>query len=143
MSDPIVLTRRIAADPAVVYSYLTDSVGWARWQGVEAKIEARPQGIFKMVMGNGMKARGQFVELIPDQRVVFTWGWIDHPGVPPGSSTVEVDLVADGSSTVLTLTHSGLPDDEVPIHAAGWQHHLDRLTALGGGTDPGPDTGPA
>lgn len=143
MSEPIVLTRRIAAAPSVVYSYLTDSVGWARWQGVAATIDPRPQGIFMMEMGNGMKARGQFVELVPDERVVFTWGWTDHPGVPPGSSTVQVDLVADGSSTVLTLTHSGLPDDEVSIHAGGWSHHLDRLAVLAGGTDPGPDVGPA
>lgn len=143
MSEPLVVTRRIAAAPSVVYTYLTDSVGWAQWQGISATIEATPGGIFSMVMGNGMNARGQFVELIPNERVVFTWGWIDYPGVPPGSSTVAIDLVGEGSSTVLTLTHRGLDPDELSIHAAGWNHHLSRLAMVAGGDDPGPDAGPS
>jgi uncharacterized protein YndB with AHSA1/START domain len=36
---------------------------------------------------------GRFVELIPYRRVVFTYGWQGgRMGVPPESSTVEIDL---------------------------------------------------
>jgi uncharacterized protein YndB with AHSA1/START domain len=138
MTAPIVVTRRIAAPPSMVYAYLTDSEKWVRWQGVNATIEAKRGGIFALVMANGTSARGEFVELIPNQRVVFTWGWIDHTGVPPGSSTVEIDLVPEGGGTLLKLTHRGLPPDEVAIHTVGWNHYSSRLGIAAEGGEPGP-----
>jgi len=60
--------------------------------------DAQPGGLFRMLMGNRMCARGQFVELVPDVRVVFTWGWIDLPDLPPGSTIVEIDLEPDGGA---------------------------------------------
>jgi uncharacterized protein YndB with AHSA1/START domain len=143
MNGPLVVEQYIEAEPAVVYRYLTESTRWARWQGVEATIEARPKGLFAMTMGNGMRARGQFVELIPHRRVVFTWGWIGHPGVPPGSTTVEIDLVPKEAGTLVVLTHRGLPDEEVPAHLGGWDHYLGRLGRVAVGMDPGPDPGPS
>lgn len=142
MVDRIVVTRHIAAPPSVVYGYLTDSELWARWQGVEATIDSTPGGIFAMSMPTGQRARGQFVELEPHRRVVFTWGWIDHPGVPPGSSTVEIDLTPEEGGTMLTLTHTGLAPQEMDIHRLGWDHYLPRLATAAGGGDPGPDPGP-
>ena len=140
--DAIVIERRVSAPPAKVYRYLTDSVGWTKWQGVDATIDAAPGGIFRMQMANGMLARGQFVDLVPDERVVFTWGWVDYPGCPPGSSTVEVDLICDEDATVIRLTHRGLAADERPIHTMGWNHHATRLAIVADGGDPGPDPGP-
>jgi uncharacterized protein YndB with AHSA1/START domain len=134
--------RRIAAQPSDVYSYLTDSVRWARWQGDSAEIEAVPGGIFRMVMPNGTTAEGRFVSLVPDAHVVFTWGWHGSPTVPPGSSTVEIELAPDGDGTLLRLTHRGLPPEDRPIHAAGWDHYLPRLEFVAAGGDPGPDTLP-
>lgn len=142
MSEPIVVERSIAAPPSVVYAYLTESDKWARWQGVTASLDARTGGLFRMSMPDGLTARGEFVDLVPDERVVFTWGWIDHPGLPPGSSTVEIELAAEGDGTRLRLTHRGLPSDEIPIHVAGWTHYVPRLDVVATGGDPGPDTGP-
>ena len=45
MSEPIVVTRSIAAPPAAVYAYLTDSERWSRWQGVDATVDSVPGGI--------------------------------------------------------------------------------------------------
>lgn len=143
MTVPLVVTRRIAAPPDVVYSYLTESSRWSRWQGKEATIEAVPGGIFAMKMPNGAIARGQFVELIPDQKVVFTWGWVDHPGVPPGSSTVEIEISKEGDGSLVTLTHHGLQEDEVHIHTIGWNHYLPRLAAVAEGRQVEPDSGPS
>jgi uncharacterized protein YndB with AHSA1/START domain len=134
--------RRIRAPARLIYAYLTDSVRWARWQGVAADIEAVPGGQFRMRMANGMVAEGQFVELVPDARVVFTWGWNGHPDLPPGASTVEVELVPDGDGTLVRLTHRGLPPTEVPIHEVGWAHYVPRLETVLEGGDPGPDPGP-
>ena len=138
----IVLEQRIAAPPATVYRYLTEADKWKLWQGVDAKLEARVGGIFSMFMGNGMNARGQFVELIPDKRVVFTWGWVDRPGIPPGSTTVQIDLNADGDETLLVLTHRSVAEDEAGMQEIGWTHYLPRLAVVAAGQDPGPDPGP-
>lgn len=142
MSRPIVVTQQIEAPPDVVYSYLTESAKWARWQGQDVTVDANPGGIFILKMPNGTTARGQFVELVPDEKVVFTWGWVDHPGVPPGSSTVEIEITAQGGGSLVTLTHRGLPDDETELHQIGWKHYLPRLTAVAEGRKPGPDAGP-
>jgi uncharacterized protein YndB with AHSA1/START domain len=138
----IVLEQRIAAPPSTVYRYLTESDKWKLWQGADAQLDARPSGIFSMVMGNGMNARGQFVELIQDERVVFTWGWIDQPGIPPGSTTVEVTLSADADGTLLVLKHSSIPEDESAMQKMGWLHYLPRLATVASGGSPGTDTGP-
>jgi uncharacterized protein YndB with AHSA1/START domain len=136
------IERWVAARPSAVYAYLTDSARWARWQGESAEIDAVPGGLFRMRMGNGMLAEGRFVELVPAARVVFTWGWQGHPTVPPGSSRVEIELAPDGEGTLIRLTHRGLPAEDRPSHAAGWQHYLPRLATLAEGGDPGPGQGP-
>ena len=133
MSPPIVVSRHISAPPSAVYSYLTESTRWAKWQGANASIEPRPGGEFVMTMPDGAIARGEFVELVPDRRVVFTWGWVDHPSVPPGSSTVEVQIVEEVGGSLVTLTHRDLPDDETSVHASGWNHYLPRLAAVAEG----------
>jgi len=141
MSD-LVVEQRIEAPPAVVYGYLTESAKWKQWQGVDADLHPAVGGAFSMVMGSGMNARGEFVELVPGRRVVFTWGWVGHPGLPPGSSMVEIELRPEGGGTLLTLTHRSLPDDEVPPQHQGWRHYLPRLAAVASGSPPGHDPGP-
>ena len=45
--------------------------------------------------------RGEFVEVVPHRRVVFTWGWESELfAVPPASTRVEVALVPDGTGTL-------------------------------------------
>lgn len=144
MDEPRVITvsRHVAAPPSAVYAYLTESDHWVRWQGQDAVLDPKPGGIFRIRMGTGDTARGQFVELVPDRRVVFSWGWVDRPGIPPGSTVVEIDLEPAGPGTLVRLTHRDLPAEEAGSHTAGWQHYLGRLTQVAEGRDPGPDTGP-
>jgi uncharacterized protein YndB with AHSA1/START domain len=142
VTDPIVVTQHVSAPPETIYSYLTESAKWSRWQGAEATVEARPGGIFVMKMPNGATARGQFAELVPDEKVVFTWGWIDHPGVPPGSSTVEIEITMIDDGSLVTLTHRDLPAEESPIHTVGWNHYLPRLARVAEGGEAEPDPGP-
>lgn len=141
MSD-IVVEQRIEASPSVVYAYLTETSKWKRWQGVDAMLEPHVGGVFSVLMANGANARGEFVELVPDRRVVFTWGWIGYENLPPGSSTVEIELRADGDATLLVLTHRDLPDEELPMQRTGWLHYLPRLAIAAPGGDPGADAAP-
>jgi uncharacterized protein YndB with AHSA1/START domain len=138
----IVVRQRIEASPSTVYRYLTESGEWSKWQGEKAVVDPWPGGIFSMTMSNGMTARGQFVELVADRRVVFTWGWVDRPGIPPGSTTVDIELIAEGQGTLVVLTHRSVPEDEADLQKLGWRHYLPRLAIVARGDSPGPDTGP-
>jgi uncharacterized protein YndB with AHSA1/START domain len=138
--DPVIrVERRVAAPPGAVYRYLTEGDLWARWQGEAADLDAVPGGRFLVRMAAGQVVEGEFVAVEPGTRVVITWGWQGHPRMPAGASTVEFELIPDGSGTIVRLTHHGLPPEDVPIHAAGWERFLPRLAVAAEGGDPGPN----
>lgn len=126
-ASPVTASVRIAATPEVVFPYFTDPALATKWVAEAALLDPRPGGLFALdVRGN--PARGAYVEVDPPRRVVFTWGVEGDADMPPGSTTVEVVLVAEGDDTVVTLTHRDLPDRFRPSHQSGW---TDFLTGLG------------
>ena len=131
---------QINARPETVFSLLTESDEYLRWMGVEATLEPRPGGIYRVNCNGKDIARGEFLEVVPHSRVVFSWGWEGegHP-IPPGSTTVEITLSAEVGGTRLRLLHRDLPADAVDDHGQGWDHFLVRLQILAGGGDPGAD----
>lgn len=131
---------RIAARPETVFAFFTDPAKMVRWKGKQAVLDPRAGGIYRVDINGRDIARGEFVEIVPYRRVVFTWGWErdGHP-IPPGSSTVEVTLVPDGDGTILTLIHRDLPAEAREAHTHGWMHYLARLADAASGRDPGPD----
>ena len=140
------IERRIAAAPETVFAYFTDPERYVRWQGLDARLDPRPGGEFRVTMSgrSNTVATGTFVEIDPPRRLVFTWGWEERgplpvtAAVPPGSSTVEVDLVPDGDGTILRLRHSGLATpDARAFHTYGWGVTLERLVVTAAGGDPG------
>jgi uncharacterized protein YndB with AHSA1/START domain len=140
VADELVIERRVAVRPEQVFAYFVDSAKWTAWQGTEAEIELVPGGTWRVnVTGEGF-ASGRVVEVVQNRRVVFTWGWEQGPPVPPGSTTVTIELVPDGNGTLIRLVHSGLPPDQIDIHRYGWQHYVGRLAAVTEGRDPAPNS---
>lgn len=131
----------IDASPETVFGYFTEPELMVRWKGIVADLDPRPGGVYRVDINGRDVARGEYVEVVPYERVVFTWGWEGdgHP-VPPGSTTVEVTLVPDGAGTIVRLRHHGLDGDFAARHDEGWQHYLARLEVAGMGSDPGPDS---
>jgi len=132
---------RIAARPETVFSFFTDPVKFIRWKGIKATLDPRPGGIYRVDINGRDVVRGEYLEITPYSRMVFTWGWEGEGSpLPPGASTVEISLIAEGEETVVRLRHLGLPDDvQYKVHAEGWDHFLPRLTIVAEGHDPGPD----
>jgi uncharacterized protein YndB with AHSA1/START domain len=125
---------RIAASPETVFDFLVEPDKMIQWMGRSAILEPHPGGNFRVDMNGTDIARGQFVEVEPPRRALFTWGW-ETGGSPiaPGASTVEVLLEADGEGTLLRLTHSNLPDAEaVRKHRVGWEIYIPRLAEIAG-----------
>lgn len=132
--EPVEVETWVRASPEVVFTFFTDSDKYRRWQGQKAELDPRPGGRYRVDMDGTNVARGEYVEVDPPRRVVFTWGFEGSPVLPPGSSTVEVTLIPDGDGTIVRLRHSGLPDEDSRAqHAAGWQLYTQRLVAEAGG----------
>lgn len=139
---PTSVTRevRIAASPETIFEFFTDPVKLIRWKGSAADLHPEIGGGYRVDVSPGAIAVGSYVVIDPPRRIVFTWGWEGDPNVPPGSSTVEITLTPDGDHTLVTLTHSGLPDAASgAAHAEGWDHFLPRLVAAAEGGGAGPD----
>jgi uncharacterized protein YndB with AHSA1/START domain len=139
------LEREIVIDatPATIWPFLTDADKHVEWLGTVAEVDARPGGVYRVKVGDRHQSGGEFVEVVPFEKVVFTFGWDekDHP-IPPGSTTVEITLQPEGDKTRVRLVHRGLPADAVQDHGVGWNYYLERLAVVGAGGDAGPDVGP-
>ena len=132
-------TMRISARPETVWRYWTDPARMCDWWGAAAELDPRPGGTCVVEMDGGGIMRGEYVELIPHERIVFSFGWDPTEGAPaiaPGSTLVEITLTPDGDDTILALRHTGLPVGVRDEHASGWGHFLPLLaTAASGAVD--------
>lgn len=119
-------TLHIAAPPETVWQYWVDPTRMSQWWGVAAQLDPRAGGECRVEMKEGPIMVGEFVELVPHKRIVFTFGWDGNaPGDPlaPGSTRVEVTLEPDGTDTTLTLRHE-IPGTHAADHEKGWRHYL-------------------
>ena len=139
-SDVVEREVRIAARPETIFLFFVEPEKMMRWKGISAELDPRPGGIYRVDVTGRDIARGEYVEVTPHSRVVFTWGWEgEHHPVPPGSSTVEITLTPDGDGTIVRLRHFDLPTEAQELHGQGWDHYMERLAIAGAGGDPGPD----
>ena len=136
------LIREIVIDatPETIWPFLVEPEQHILWLGTTAEIDPRPGGTYRVLVAGRHQSGGEYVELVPGEKVVFTFGW-DEPGhpIPPGSTTVEISLHPEGEKTRVRLVHRGLPPDAVDDHGEGWQHYVERLAIAVSGGDPGPD----
>ena len=79
--------------------------------------------------GNSRSFGGKYLELVPDQRLVYT-DKFDDPNLP-GEMTVTVALKAVFVGTELTIEQRSIPDP-IPVDACylGWQQSLKKLAKL-------------
>jgi uncharacterized protein YndB with AHSA1/START domain len=107
----------------------------ADWDIPLAELDPRVGGSLRVAMrdpdGEIFGGGGQYRELDPPRRLVFTWTW-DRPDVGEGTQLVEVDFTdnRDGTTTVV-LTNRGLRDAESRAsHREGWEASFDNLDVV-------------
>jgi len=141
-TERLAVTRELLIDasPETVWEFLVDPEKIVRWKGMNAVLQLWAGGAYRVEELPKNVAVGEVVECDPPRRLVHTWGWEGDDNVPPGSTTVEYELVPDGSGTRLLFTHRDLPSKEsAESHTQGWDHYLPRLSAAASGDDPGRD----
>ncbi|MFL5909977.1 MAG: SRPBCC domain-containing protein [Mycobacteriales bacterium] len=142
MTEPgvVEVSVHVEAQPETVFSYFTDPARYVQWMGGSATLDPAPGGAYRVGMRDGVQAAGEFVEVEPPHRLVFTWGWTHDLAVAPGSTRVVVTFHEEDGGTRVVLRHYDLPSDEQrDHHSSGWNLYLRRLTVRVAGGDPGPD----
>jgi uncharacterized protein YndB with AHSA1/START domain len=87
----------------------------------EMKIDFRVGGKYYLNFKNhGVTNFGEFIEIIADRKIVFTWcESFEESRVP--STKVTIELFPDGKQTLLKLVHSGFSSKDVrDSHEKGW-----------------------
>ena len=110
------------------------------WQGTEAEIDLVPGGVWRVnVTGDGFAS------------AVWWRSFRTNGSCSPGAGNMarrrlRARRPSRSSSfpkergTLIRLTHSALPPDQIEIHRHGWEHYVPRLAAVCEGRVPGPNT---
>jgi len=131
----LTIKRRFNAPPAKVFAAWIDPEKVKRWMGPgEVKallVEADPRtgGRYRWLMqapsGEQHDVRGVYREVIPNEKLVFTWGWLT---TPERESLVTLTFKSEGDGTLMTLTHEQFFDEEArDRHNQGWTNAMEKL----------------
>ncbi len=134
------LHRVLRSQPERVYRAFLDAEAMSKWlppNGFTGKVhqmDARVGGRFKMsftnfTTGKGHSFGGEYVELVPHERLRYT-NVFDDPNLP-GTMKVTVTLKPVSCGTELSIVQEGVPG-VIPAEACylGWQESLILLAKL-------------
>jgi uncharacterized protein YndB with AHSA1/START domain len=135
------IKRFIKAPRDRVYAAWTDPAQLRQWFGPENVqthdliADARVGGKFRWDLTNSegekMTCRGEYRELQPGKKIVFTWQWEDDEDWQNHVSIVTVELYDRDGDTELRLIHEHLPNEESRDgHTRGWNSALDKFEKL-------------
>jgi uncharacterized protein YndB with AHSA1/START domain len=141
MSDRSVhLHRVLRSRPERIYRAFLDAAALAKWlppYGFTCtvhQLDAQVGGRFRMSFhnfssGSGHAFGGEYLELVPNQRIRYTDKFED-PGLP-GVLEVSVALTPVLCGTELSIVQSGIPE-AIPLEMCylGWQESLAQLATL-------------
>ena len=134
----LTLKRRLNAPAEKVYAAWTDPRKIVKWFGpdagpvTKAEIDLRVGGTYTIAFntedGEHHQVGGIYREVVPNERLVFTWAW--HT-MKERESLVTVTIKRDGEGSILTLLHEKFFDEAARDgHSRGWNGSLDKLEKL-------------
>ena len=132
------IQRLIRAPRDRVYAAWTDPAQLRVWFGPDKvktrtfTADLRVGGKYRWDLtspeGEEMSAYGEYRELQPGRKIVFTWQWDDDEDWKGLTSVVTVELSDSKEGTLLTLRHENLPSEASrDRHTEGWTSLLDGL----------------
>jgi len=144
-ADPIIIEGYFAATPEKVFQAWTDSDIVMKWFGPapnslhSAKIDLRPGGAWQFLKSKDQEKsvgfEGEYLDIQPGERLVFTWFKIilyangERESTP--KSQVEIIFTAKGNGTNVRLSHSAVQNEEMRRgFAGGWEFAFNTMSAL-------------
>ncbi|MBI1825742.1 MAG: SRPBCC domain-containing protein [Planctomycetes bacterium] len=125
-TDTIELKIEIAAPPEIVFKYFSDPQRYRAWMGDASTIDPKRGGTLTVAFGGGPTAKGEILEWISNEYIVFSWG---HGGAD--ASQVAITLERHERGTLVVLRHSGIRSEaERQGTAGGWRYYLSQLSSV-------------
>jgi uncharacterized protein YndB with AHSA1/START domain len=139
--DGFEIDRDFAAPPAAVFAAWTTAEHFARWFGgkdvqvpadrldYEPAVGRAWSATMVLPDGNTIDWTGEFLEVVPDKRLVFTM--TDQPGRPGRLAiTVELSPTANGTHMHMTQEAPNFTEEQREATIAGWQTFFDVLQQI-------------
>ncbi len=140
MSNKVRLHRVVAAKPEKVYRAFLEPDAVASWlppfgftctiHELDGKVGGKHRMSFRnFTTGNAHSFGGEYLELVPSERLVYT-DRFDDPNLP-GEMKITVTLKAVSVGTEMIIEQDGIPD-VIPLEACylGWQESLRKMAKL-------------
>jgi uncharacterized protein YndB with AHSA1/START domain len=140
MPNTVRLHRVLATRPDKVYRAFIEPDAAAKWLPPNGftctvhQLEPKVGGVHRMsfrnfTAGGSHSFGGKYLELVPNERLVYT-DRFDDPNLP-GEARVTVTLKKVVVGTEITIVQEGVPD-AIPVEACylGWQESLRNLARL-------------
>lgn len=136
----LVLEREFDAPPGLVFTMWTESEHFSQWCAparfriVDARVDARRGGVWWSIMaapdGEECRASGVYREVVPVERLVFTYAHETPAGERGPETLVTVTLEDANGKTRLRLEQSVFDSvDNRVAHSMGWSECFARLEA--------------
>jgi uncharacterized protein YndB with AHSA1/START domain len=131
--------QRVIDAPRVdVFAAWTSPDALRQWWGPgdftcpSASVDLRRGGRYRLVMiapdGTEMVVAGEYREVTPPERLVYTWRWESGPPAGAEESVVTVDFHDLGASTRIVLRHESFPEGhDESLYRLGWDGGLQKL----------------
>ena len=101
---------------------------WLRPRGMSmtvSNLEARVGGSFRFNLENGGSIFGTYLQIVPPEKLVFTWS---GEAIQGRETVVTLDFLDKGPVTEVVLTHERLSTPELrALAGSGWPSLLDAL----------------
>jgi uncharacterized protein YndB with AHSA1/START domain len=130
----LVMRRTFAASRQRVFRAWIEPKALERWfrpRGMSVTVrslDARVGGSFRFEIENGNSIAGTYLQIVPPEKLVFTWSG----GAMMGRETVvTLDFLDEGPVTEVVLTHERLDTPELrALVGGGWPSLLDGLAMV-------------
>ena len=124
MFESLEISHVFPVPPNVIYESWLNEYEHSNMTGGLAHIEPFVGGKFDTWDGY---IRGSNIELVPHEKIIQSWRTALFPESAP-DSLLELNLESIGDNTLLTLTHTNIPVDQVEDCETGWiEYYFDPM----------------
>ena len=137
----IILTRVFDGPRALIYKAWTEKKYLDQWCAPNgftirsSEADFRVGGAWQVLMiapnGEPFPVRGIYREIVPNELILQTHGWVEDDGSRPHETVLTVRFADEGSGTKVTLEQGNFKSVESREgHRGGWSECLDHLAEL-------------
>ena len=130
-NQQIKLALNVEVKPSIVFDAFSNATALTEWLCAIAQADAHPGGRLYLWWESGYYVSGEYIELLSDSKIVFSW----HGRAEPGITRVKVSFMPSKNGTRIILVHSGFDSSKAWSTAKReikrtWSNTLENLKSI-------------